>query len=57
MTWGFFSAAHIISLAIGVASIVGLHFILKKKGDRTKTLVLGILSFSGIAAIIYNLLA
>ena len=57
MTWGFFSAAHIISLAIGVASIVGLHFILNKKGDRTKTLVLGILSFSGIAAIIYNLLA
>lgn len=57
MTWGFFSAAHIISLAIGVASIIGLHFILKKKGDRTKTLVLGILSFSGIAAIIYNLLA
>ena len=57
MIWGFLSTAHIISLVFGVLIVVSLYFILKKRSDRTKTVVLAILSFSGIAAIIYNLLA
>lgn len=55
MTWGFLSSAHIISLILAVGMITLLYFILKNKSDRIKTIVLGILSFAGIAAIIYNL--
>ena len=57
MTWGFLSSAHIISLILAVGIITLLYFILKNISDRVKTIVLGILSFSGIAAIIYNLVA
>ena len=57
MTWGFLSSAHIISLILAVGIITLLYFILKNKSDRVKTIVLGILSFSGIASIIYNLVA
>lgn len=57
MVWGFFSAAHIISLVLGIGIIAGLYFILKNRSDRTKTVVLSILSCSGIAAIVFNLVA
>lgn len=57
MTWGFLSAAHFASLAFGVLIVVALYFILRKRSDRVKTIVLGVLSFSGIGAILYNLLA
>jgi len=56
MTWGFFSLAHVISLVIGIAAVVGLYFVLKKQSDTVKIIVLGILSFAGIAAIIFNLI-
>lgn len=55
MKWGFFSIAHIISLILAVGIIVGLYFALRKASTRIKTIVLGILSFAGICAIIYNL--
>ena len=55
MTWGFFSAAHILSLLLGVGMIVALYFLLKNAGTTVQTIVLGVLSFSGIAAIIFNL--
>jgi len=57
MKWGFFSITHIISLIVGVGIIVGLYFILRNKSQKTQIITLGILSFSGIAAIIYNLVA
>lgn len=57
MTWGFLSINHIISLAAAAGIIVGLYFVLKNKSDRVKLTVLGVLSFSGIAAIIFNLVA
>ena len=57
MTWGFMNAAHIISLVCGVLIIAALYFILKNKSEKIKITVLGILSFSGIAAIIYNLVS
>lgn len=57
MTWGFFSMAHILSLLFGVAMIAALYFLLRGKSDRVKVAVLTVLSFSGIAAIVFNLLA
>ena len=56
MLWGFFGVVHIVSLLISAGMIVGLYFLLRNRTDRTKVLVLGILSFSGIAAILFNLL-
>lgn len=56
MSWGFFSVCHIISLVFAIGIIVSLYYILKSKSDKTKTLVLGILSFAGILAIIFNLI-
>lgn len=57
MIWGTFSAAHIISLLAAVAIIVGLYFAIFKLSQKWQIIILGILSFSGIAAIIYNLVA
>ena len=47
---------HGFLLVLGAAMIFGLYFILKGKSQRIQTMVLGILSFSGNAAVIYNLL-
>lgn len=55
MTWGFFSVTHIVTLFLAIGINVGLYFILKNVSDKTKTIVLGILSFAGIGAIIFNL--
>jgi len=55
MLWGSFGAVHIISLLVAVALHVGLYFLLKGRSQRVQTIVLGILSFSGIAAVIFNL--
>lgn len=56
MTWGFFSIGHIVSLILAIGIIASLYFALKKASDRAKITVLGILSFAGIGAIIYNLI-
>lgn len=56
MLWGNpFHLVHVITLILAVLMITGLYFILKNKSEKTKVTVLGILSFSGIAAIIFNL--
>lgn len=55
MQWGTFGFVHFASLAAAAALLVGLYFILKHVSRRVQTVVLGILSFAGIAAIIYNL--
>lgn len=47
---------HVFLLVLGAAMVVGLYFALKKKSVKTQTTVLGLLSFSGTAAVIYNLL-
>ena len=57
MVWGTFTLTHIITLILGAGIIVGLYFLLKNKSYKTQKIVLFILSFSGIAAVIYNLLA
>lgn len=55
MVWGSFGTVHILSLMLGAGLIVGLYFLLRLFSQRVQTVVLGILSFSGIAAIVYNL--
>lgn len=57
MVWGSFGAVHIASLLLGAGIIVGLYFLLRPCSRKTQTWVLGILSFSGIAAVIFNLVA
>ncbi len=56
MTWGFFSVAHIISLFFALAMITAIYYLLRDRTEKVKTTVLGILSFAGICAIIFNLL-
>lgn len=57
MQWGNFGTVHLLTLVIAAAMIVALELSLKKASLRVKTVVLGVLSFSGIAAIIFNLMA
>ena len=56
MVWGSFGITHIVTLVISVLLIIGIYLFLKNKEEKIQISVLGILSFSGIAAIIYNLL-
>ncbi len=55
MKWGSFGAVHLLSLAFAAAALVGLYFALKPASRKVQTAVLGVLSFSGVAAIIFNL--
>lgn len=55
MKWGFFGPVHIATLILAVLMLVGIYYCLKKTKQKTQILVLGVLSFSGIAAIIFNL--
>ena len=56
MLWGSFGAVHIASLLLGAGLIVALYFTLRNRSAKTQTVILGILSFSGIAAVVFNLL-
>ena len=55
MLWGSYGLVHIITLLISAGIIVGLYFILRNRSEKTKVIVLFILSLSGAAAIIFNL--
>lgn len=55
MVWGSFGPVHIFTLILAAAIIAGIYFALRKASSKVQTLVLGVLSFSGIAAIIFNL--
>jgi len=55
MTWGFFSTAHIGSLILAVGIIAALYFLLRKAKEAVQVAILGLLSFAGIGAIIFNL--
>lgn len=56
MAWGFFSPFHIATLLFAVAFVFGMHYLLRSRSRKTQTAVLGILSFLGIAAVLYNLI-
>lgn len=55
MLWGSFGIVHIITLLISAGTILGLYFILRNRSEKTKVTVLFVLSLSGMAAIIFNL--
>lgn len=55
MKWGSFGIVHIITLILGALIVLGLYFGLRKASKKAQTVVLGILSFAGIGAIIFNL--
>ena len=57
MTWGSFGTVHLVSLAFAALLLVGLYFLLRRMPPRAAHILLSILSFLGIAAILYNLLA
>lgn len=57
MKWGSFGPVHLASLAAAALLVMGLYYILRNRSAKVQTVVLGILSFSGIAAIIFNLVA
>lgn len=56
MPWGTFTPQHIVTLLLSVSLIVGLHYFLRHRTPRVQTAVLFVLSFAGIAAIVFNLL-
>lgn len=56
MPWGTFTLQHIATLFLSVAVIVGLHFLLRICSPKAQTAILFVLSFAGIAAILFNLL-
>lgn len=55
MLWGSYGLVHIITLIISACMILGIYFILRNRSEKTKIIVLFILSLSGLAAIIFNL--
>ena len=58
MLWGApFQTVHLITLAIAAAIIVGFYFLLKCLPPRVRYICMLVLSCSGLAAIIYNLVA
>ena len=57
MKWGSFGIVHILSLLIGAAMVVGLYFIVRRRSAKVQTIILGILSFSGIIAVSYDFFA
>lgn len=56
MIWGTFSTVHFISLLFVMLTGIGLYWFLRTKTQKLQTLILGILSFSGVSAILFNLL-
>ena len=57
MKWGTFGPVHLLSLLFAAGLVTGLYYLLKPTKKGVQIAVLGVLSFSGIAAILYNLLA
>lgn len=55
MEWGFFGPVHIATLVVAAAILIGLYFAIRKAPQKVQVWVLGVLSLSGIAAIIFNL--
>jgi uncharacterized membrane protein YwaF len=56
MEWGFFGPVHIATLVAAAAILIGIYFALRKAPQKVQVWVLGVLSLSGIAAIIFNLI-
>ncbi len=57
MTWGTFTPLHIFSLIAAGLLLLGMYALLRKGSEKCQIAVLGTLSFWGIGAIVFNLLA
>ncbi len=58
LLWGApFGTVHLVTLAIAAVLIVGFYFLLKYLPERVRYIFLLVLSFSGIVAVVYNLMA
>ena len=55
ITWGSFGFVHMMTFLAAIVLILGLYLVLRRCSPRVQILVLGLLSFSGIGAIIFNL--
>lgn len=55
MTWGTFTAQHILTLSAIILTGVSLYFALRRQSDRVKTAALFAVSLLGVAAVIYDL--
>ena len=55
MTWGSFGLVHITTLVLAVLINIGLYYLLKHMPYRGQAVLLGILSFSGVIALIADL--
>lgn len=56
LLWGeMFGPVHLATLLFGAGMIIALYFLLRRASAGVQTAVLGVLSFSGIAAIVFNL--
>lgn len=55
MVWGTFTLTHIITLFISAASIVAIYYALKNKSEKTKLIVLFLLSLIGISGTVFNM--
>lgn len=55
MKWGSFGAVHYATLLLAGAIIFALYFAIRKLPRKAQTTVLGVLSLSGVFAIVYNL--
>lgn len=55
MKWGSFGAVHYATLLLAGAIIFALYFAIRNLPRKAQTAVLGVLSLSGVFAIVYNL--
>lgn len=55
--WGSFGLIHMLTFLAAIGMILGLYLLLRRRSERVQTLVLGVLSLSGVAAILFNLIA
>lgn len=56
LKWGSFTPVHLISLVFSVLIPVGIHFLLRKRSERTQLTVLFILSLLGPFALAYDII-
>jgi hypothetical protein len=56
LTWGSFTPVHLCSLVFAVLIPIGIHFLLRHRGERVQILVLFILSLLGPVSLAYDLI-
>ena len=55
MKWGSFGPVHYATMVLAAVLVIVLYFAIRKAPRKVQTAVLGVLSMSGVFAIVYNL--